>query len=120
MFLPAVPTTVGSSNAPWSLAPGDAHGFNTLGYRPEGRVYFQYAVAADASPAYTIEARSDLDGDAAYNTWGYLKPALNTTTGIAGPFGVCPTSGVLDWDSGLFNLLKQIGPCDAQSGSTEF
>ncbi len=118
---PAVPAAVGSTQVDWSLAPGDPHGFNTLGFKPEGKVYYQYAITASGAPAYTIEARSDLDGDTTYNTWGYLKPGPGVVpTGIAGPFGVCPTTGVLSPNSGLFNMFREIGACDTASGTTEF
>ncbi len=115
-----VPAAVGSTNVPWPLSDSDSHGFNTLGFRPEGRVFYQYAISSNSAPAYTIEARSDIDGDTAFNTWGYIKPAGGTTSGIAGPFGVCPVTGVLNPDTGVFDYLREIGPCDTQSGATEF
>ena len=84
-------------------------------------MYFQYGITASQTPpAYTIAARSDIDSDTAFNTWGYVKPALGTASGIAGPFGSCSTTGVLDPNTGLFSRFNELGPCDAQSAGSEF
>ena len=68
-------------------------------------MHFQYGVTSNGSTAFTIEARSDLDGDSAVNVWGYLQPDSTGTT-VAGPFG-CPTSGTYT-----------CGPWAKQNGST--
>jgi type IV pilus assembly protein PilA len=117
--LPPQPIAVGPQRMPWPLTPSDAHGFNQLGFAPEGQLYFQYGVTATLT-ALTIAARSDIDGDGAFNTWGYVKPFVNTSAGVAGPFGTCASSGVLDPVSGAPNRLHLIGPCDAQSGSSAY
>ncbi|MBB85035.1 MAG: hypothetical protein CL931_14600 [Deltaproteobacteria bacterium] len=50
--------------------------FAALGWSPEGRVFFSYAVAvaADAS-GYTADAAADLDEDGIVQIWGYKKAA---------------------------------------------
>ena len=67
--LPPMPVAIGAQKTSWGLPVTDPHGFNTLGFTPEGAMYFQYAVTTD-STSYTIAARSDVDGDGTFNTWG--------------------------------------------------
>lgn len=49
--------------------------YSAIGWSPEGKVYFSYAVeiAADAS-GYTADAAADIDGDGIVQIWGYTKP----------------------------------------------
>ena len=71
-----------AANAEPAVIPGanpanfDAAGsdYVSIGWAPEGRVYFSYAVtiAADAS-GYTADAAADLDGDGLIQLWGYTK-----------------------------------------------
>jgi prepilin-type N-terminal cleavage/methylation domain-containing protein len=118
--VPPVPTTVGPTKQPWGLAPGDSHGFNKLGYVPEGQVYFQYGVTSDGNTAYTIAARSDLDGDGVYKTLGYVKASGGTGVGVVGPFSTCAATGVLDPASLVPDRLNLIGPCDVSSGASVY
>ena len=119
--LPVLPLTVGALKEPWVLAPSDEHGFNEIGYAPNGALYFQYGVVTGgAGQAITIAARSDVDGDGLYNTWGYVKPIPGTAAGVAGPFGTCPATGVIDPDTRAANRLNLLGPCDAGSGVSEY
>jgi hypothetical protein len=115
---PATPAAVGPTKQPWGVAPGDPHGFNSVGYVPESQVYYQYGVTSDGSTAYTIGGRSDIDADGAYNTWGYVKPSGDTGAGVVGPFMTCAATGVLDPVSLVPNCLNLVGPCDlASSGN---
>jgi prepilin-type N-terminal cleavage/methylation domain-containing protein len=116
---PAMPVTVGQLKVPWGLSASDAHGFNTMGYSPEGALYFQYSVASDTT-SYTISARSDIDGNGAFNTWGYVKPKSGKSIGVPGHFGTCPATGVLDPSTRTPNRLHTIGPCDLSSGTSTF
>lgn len=118
--MPATPAAVGVMKQPWGIGPEDPHGFNAIGYVPEGQVYFQYGVTSDGSTAYTIGARSDLDGDGAYNTWGYVKPSGDTAAGVVGPFETCAATGVLDPVSLVPNRLHLVGPCDVSSRSSVY
>jgi type II secretory pathway pseudopilin PulG len=116
--MPPVPAAVGPTEQPWGIGPDDPHGFNALGYAPEGQVYFQYGVTSDGSTAYTIGARSDIDADGGFNTWGYVKPSGDTGAGVVGPFSTCAATGVLDPITLVPNRLDLVGPCDlASSGS---
>jgi type IV pilus assembly protein PilA len=123
MYVSAAPvptTAAGTQKRPWGLNPSDPHGFNTIGFAPEGRVYFQYAAASNGGSAITLAARSDVDGDGIYNTWGYVKPEKGTGVGVPGPFGTCLQSGVIDPASGAPNRLNLLGPCESGSGTNEF
>ena len=69
----------GSSKQPWGLAPNAPHGFNAIGWAPEGEVYFNYGVTANPGMGgslddYVVEAQADLDEDGVTQTWGYVKP----------------------------------------------
>jgi type IV pilus assembly protein PilA len=113
--LPVTPAAVGSGKQSWPLARSDVHGFNTLGWSPDGAVHFQYGVTVDATgSAFTAAGRSDIDGDTNFNTWGYVRPANGALVGVAGPWGTCQATGV---DGGV---LKLVGPCDATSGRSVF
>jgi prepilin-type N-terminal cleavage/methylation domain-containing protein len=50
-------------------------GFAALGWSPEGRVYFSYAIVTTADgTGYTADAGADIDGDGIVQLWGYSKP----------------------------------------------
>ncbi len=117
---PVVPATVGSVKQPWPLTGNESHGFNQIGFRPEGRVWYQYGMASNGTNAFTVEARSDIDADGVFNAWGYVKPAPGSSTGIDGPMGMCATSGVYNFQTGVNDLLEVVGPCDSASGSTVY
>jgi type IV pilus assembly protein PilA len=89
--------------------------FRTLGWQPEGLVYFQYAVQV-AGYAYTIDAAADLDGNGTAQVWGYVSPDVNgdTTVGLLGCAGT--------WDAQDMSAtgFSTIGPCGANSGQSEF
>lgn len=65
-------TTPGSTKADFT---GNAD-FIAIGWRPEGKVYFSYAVTADttAAPGFTADAEADIDGDTTKSWWCYIKP----------------------------------------------
>jgi prepilin-type N-terminal cleavage/methylation domain-containing protein len=51
----------------WAQEWVDAGDFEALGWRPEGTLYFQYAIATNsANTSFAAAARSDLDGDGQY------------------------------------------------------
>lgn len=60
-----------------SAVPFDIVGtpYAELGWSPEGRVYFSYAVATSADQTgYTADAAGDIDGNGILQIWGYVKP----------------------------------------------
>jgi type IV pilus assembly protein PilA len=127
--------TPSAVKAPWvdvGLAtPPD--NFSTIGWAPEGDVYYVYAVAAGPTGAlngagagtptntyFTVEAMSDIDGDAVnFNFWGYVKPNP-AGVAIAGPLGNCVNTGVYNPVTAQQNLMSVVGPCSANMGQSVF
>jgi type IV pilus assembly protein PilA len=90
--------------------------FDTLGWAPEGQVFFQYAVAYNsATPsAYTVSAAADIDADTVRQVWGYVKPVTGTNAGIVGVHNECVAAGIAG------NQLSTVGPCVATYGQSIF
>jgi len=117
----ATPAAVPQSKI--AFAPVTA-GFNTLGWAPEGNVYFQYTVTDNAaapapSTAYTVTAQGDIDADGTSQSWGYVKdlPAAGSL-GLAGPG--CAAAGIYNAQTQANDILDTVGPCDATSGQSVF
>ncbi len=92
-----------SANAEPPLIPGPipapfdivGTGYAAMGWSPDGRVYFSYAVAISAdSTGYTADAAADIDGNGIVQLWGYSKPD---------PLGAL-TMGGLGCDPALLDL----------------
>lgn len=114
-----VPATVpGNTRIVWN---GNAD-FDALGWIPEGPVYFQYLVSADAQGLgrFTIEAAGDIDADGALSFFGFVKPSGGS--GIDGRLdgSTCAGTGVFDAASGSKNVKSTPGPCDDSSGRRVF
>jgi type IV pilus assembly protein PilA len=123
--LTPVPAAIpGKTKAPWVTGTN----FDVLGWAPEGRVFFQYAINADNPSGggsllrYTAEAAADLDADGAPSFFAYVKPARGQSSGLSGTLAntTCVGSGVFDAASGAADALMVPGPCDAASGRREF
>jgi type IV pilus assembly protein PilA len=125
----AVPSSIpGTTRRSW-VTSGNS-GFDTLGFAPEGPVYFQYLVSAGnsvgggvgAQDRFTIEAASDVDGDGVINFWGYIRPRNTASVGMAGvlPGSTCEETGVYNPDTGAKDLLNTVGRCDPNAGTTVF
>lgn len=85
-------------------------GFAPLGFRPEGRVYFSYAVSVSADGVgYTADAAADIDADGFVQFWGFAKPDGGGAL-VPGLVG-CDVTGL---------AAEQIGPCDASHGKSVF
>ncbi|RIL06969.1 MAG: pilin [Proteobacteria bacterium] len=123
------PASSGSAKQVWNpAAPAPVPGFDTLGWAPEGQVYFQYEVAGTPPapgipmPEYHAVASADLDNDGVFQDWGYVKGIAGAAYGGPGP-GIgtlCVASGVYNATSQAQDLLETVGPCDNQSGQAEF
>lgn len=119
---PVADGALGTTRQPWV----DNGGFQTLGWAPEGALYFNYQVTAlpGGCPApgapctsFTIEAGSDLDRDGNVNRWGYVFPDAGGT----GPAGAtCVGTGVYNPDSGVQDALRVVGPCTLPMGRVIF
>ena len=97
----------GSNNGIVPATPG----FTTLGWSPEGNVYFSYAVnSGTAGAGFWAVANADIDGNAARQGWMYRKQV-----GVANPTlptgMTCGGSGVPD---------DQVTRCDSASGQSVF
>ena len=121
----SVPVDIPGST-PTSFA-GAGTGFATIGWSPEGGVYFQYLVSADngggtgALLRYTAEAAGDLDENGTPSYFAYVRPGVNGVLGIAGqiPGSTCTTHGAVV-KSGAGHAFLTPGPCDNESGFTRF
>jgi len=88
---------------------GGATDFDTLGWSPEGEVYFNYAVAVSGI-TYNATAAADIDGETNHQKWGYRKGDL---AGQAHAAGV--SCGVAEPVADL-----TVAPCDVASGQSKF
>jgi len=125
--------TVGPSAAKefWDVTDPAAVGYETLGWAPEGDVYYQYEIGTDSAfgsgvPAveFMAAASSDLDGDLTLNDWAYVKPmAGNAAYGGTAPAQVgasCNVAGVLNPITQVQDALATVGPCDVGHGQSIF
>jgi type IV pilus assembly protein PilA len=101
---------LGSSKIAFADTGTAGSNFDTLGWAPEGNVYFSYGVGIGTDNTFTATAQADIDGDGtAMQTWGYKK---STTAGAAGtntPVHTCATTTV-----------DTVTPCSATDGSSVF
>ena len=112
-------------------APVAGDGFGTIGWFPEGEVYYNYSVtvAPAGCPAagtpctlYTVEGQSDIDTDGMLNTWGYVHAQPGFASGIAGAVGAgaCPATGVYNGVTLTNDLVNTTGPCGPTDGQSVF
>lgn len=82
------PVIPGASPSDFDTAGSD---YAILGWSPEGKVYFSYAVAVSPDGSgYTADAGADIDADGLVQIWGFTKPdALGGL--VAGGIGCDPT-----------------------------
>lgn len=106
------PDPVDSGRRPFSDSTG---GFETLGWRPLGSVYFRYAIAVDGA-SFTADASADLDADGLAQVWGYAEPAPD---GTITP-GLLLCDGVWDAATSTPTLAKTVGPCGPAHGRSIF
>jgi type IV pilus assembly protein PilA len=97
----------------------DAGGFAALGWSPEGDVYFQYHVEdpGGAGVEFLAEARSDLDGDAVTQIWGYVRPPAGQAAATADGSWGCPAAGVVVTGGTGVGI---VGSCCAGCGASIF
>jgi len=85
--------------------------FNTLGWSPEGRIFFNYGVAVDTGTGagFTADASADINGNSTDQFWGYKKP--DPANGdVAAEIG-CDESGL---------QVEVVMACDPTFGQSEF
>jgi type IV pilus assembly protein PilA len=114
---PASPASYGGRKATTFVDMGPVGGnFDTLGWRPEGQVFFQYSVTVESN-AFTAEAAADIDGNGTAQLWGYLMPDLSTQNPIVGALGC---QGVWDPKTSSATITRIVGPCSQSDGQSEF
>ena len=106
----ATPASTGQ-NVKTDFGGGGAADFDTLGWSPEGQVFFAYAVEADMN-GYTASAGANIDADADWQAWGYKK--LNAGADVTARV----TDGITCDESAL--IAEVVGPCDSTFGQSVF
>ena len=114
----AVTPVPSSTKNPWPIP---AAGFDTMGWAPEGQVFFQYQVVSTAAVPpivdYSAGAQGDLDGDVAnLSSFAYLHPV---PAGVPVAVLTC-AGGVYNASTGLNDLLNTVGPCASTDGQSVF
>ncbi len=112
----AVPAAVpGTNKVAFNVAVDTLGGFGATGWSPEGRVYFSYAMAANATGSnYTVDAIADIDGDATNQLWGYMKPS-STGVVVDGKHGCVAANTAVP-----VLVATTVGPCSLGSGASIF
>ena len=111
---PGLPT---NQQRAWVPTPG----FDTLGWVPEGSVYFDYSVVctgAACASSFTSEAIGDTDGDTTVSAFGYVHAAPGIPVGLPGTF--CAATGVFNAATAGADLMNTVGPCRATDGNSVF
>ena len=116
---PAAPASPSSLKQAFVDAGGPGASFDTIGWAPEGEVYFQYAVNwGVGSNDYTADAIADIDADGVTQNWGYARTTNAAAPVLAGLAGGC--AGAWDVAAMTPTLPNQVGPCDGNSGQSVF
>ncbi|MFP6641041.1 MAG: prepilin-type N-terminal cleavage/methylation domain-containing protein [Myxococcota bacterium] len=109
---PAV-TALGSAKVAFADTGTAPANFDTLGWEPEGNVYFSYGVGVGTDNTFTATAAADIDGDGTDQVWGYSKstPAGAVGNSAATTGHTCATATM---------TLDTVTPCLTTSGSSIF
>lgn len=120
---PGVGNVDGSKNEWGANGPfGAAAGFDTVGWGPEGAVYFSYQATLGGAglTAYGLGAVGDLDGDGiVLSDFGYVH-ADAAGAGVAPGVNTCVATGVYNATTTAQDLLDTVGACEALDGQAEF
>ena len=84
--------------------------FDQIGFRPEGEVFFVYAVNGGTPNAFSIASIGDLDGDGNPSQFAYFKQMPFMALGPGPPIGTCAQTGVFNPATGNQDLLDTVGP----------
>jgi len=102
-------------------------GLDTIGWQPEGEVYFNYRVttannAAGTAVAFLASAEADIDANATPQMWGYHRPSTNdpaTWIPVAAS-AAHPGTGVCSTGAGLLAVTAQVAACDEDAAAPVF
>jgi type IV pilus assembly protein PilA len=103
----ASPAAIGKNQkVSFTNTDGANKGFDRLGWSPEGLVFFNYAVGANAGYSeFTATAMADIDADSTVQVWGYKKGAAAAKT------HTCALSEL---------QAETVGPCLSTFGQSVF
>jgi len=111
----AAPVIAQVGSAKTAFTPASATGFTTLGWSPEGQVFFSYAVGSDVlGTGFFATAQADINANGTYQTWAYNKLGASAAQMPIGGGHTCPVGG-----TGL-QQNDQVGPCNSVYGQSEF
>ncbi len=126
---PAPAALVPANKQTWPTpAPGCPNCFDTVGWSPEGEVFFQYEVVVGVGE-FMADAIADIDngdgnGDGANNQeWAYVKPLPGIAAYGGGAVTLaanCSANGTFNPESSAQDLLSTVGPCQQVDGQSEF
>ena len=89
-----------------SVTNGNDAGFDRLGWSPEGYVFFNYAIGANATYSqWTGTAAADIDADGTAQVWGYKKGSAAAKTHTCDLAQLTP---------------ETVGPCLSTAGQSVF
>ena len=118
---------LGTSKVAWVDNGAVGANFDTMGWSPEGDVYFSYTVTTNTAGAgvgfdeFFAGALADLDGDAVNQEWAYVKPVAGAASyGGATVGALCSANGTWNAAAASATLLTTVGPCDAASSQSVF
>ena len=78
-----------------------------LGWSPEGKVHFSYAVAVTPDGlGFTVDSAADLDGNGILQMWGYVKPTQSGVT-VDGVWG-CVAAAITPMEISACHANPQI------------
>lgn len=95
--------------------------FDTIGWRPEGQVYFQYGVSTGCSgQCYFVGANADIDNNGDLQNWGYHAPQfVFDVNGNVSSSTAAPDPPIADCSSA--DVMNNVtGSCDVQDGNSVF
>jgi len=115
---------VGGTKVPWpNPVPGPVgQTFDTVGWSPEGDVFFVYEVATGVGE-YMAGASADIDNDGTLQEWAYVKPlpgAANYTGGGLAVVANCALTGTFNAQTTAQDQLTTVGPCTQADGQSVF
>jgi type IV pilus assembly protein PilA len=119
-YISALPSPPTGSMTPYNQKTVFSHavaaaGFDTVGWSPEGQVYFNYSAEINgAADMFTAGAGADIDNDTGSGgdpqVWGYRKGTLNAKD--HGALGQCTAAGI--------GRSEVVAACDTVSGNSVF
>jgi type IV pilus assembly protein PilA len=116
LYVPAAAHPAGAPNSQKQVWALPAVGFDTIGWAPEGNVFYQYDIQG-TNVEWAATATGDLDGDGTPSLFGYVHPTPGAAAVAASG---CNVAGVYNPSTLANDLLNTVGPCDATSGQSTF